>query len=118
MKLVSVLLKGVVLFTVGITLGLGILILVGIPPFWLEIPPFQQRGELVAEHSEVCGILIIEDSWGPRPPLHTCVLYSDDPEGFRLYHPNVPGYEDNSMTFYAGVNEVPVVVPRGETQTY
>ena len=65
---------------------------------------------------EVCGILIIEENLMQHEPLRTCVQKEGD--NFRLYHPGVPGYEDNSMTFYAGVNEIPAVVPRGELQTY
>ncbi len=68
---------------------------------------------------DVCGILIIAENFREHEPLHTCVRHDpNNPGNFQLYHPAVPGYEDNNMTFFAGVTEVPAVEPRGEGQTY
>ncbi len=79
------------------------------PIFWEDITVVQK---------ESCGILIIAENFREHEPLHTCVLHDpDNPDNFRLSHPAVPGYEDNSMTFYAGVTTVPVL-PRGEGQAY
>jgi hypothetical protein len=72
-----------------------------------------------AKTAQVCGILVMEDYYGQQKSLHTCIVNDpDNPDNFRMFHPGVPSYANNTITFYAGVSEVPVVESRGEAQAY